>query len=748
MEWSAVSVRDSLEQRDPTCTTHGKPTAISLRPTVRRSLHVSATAQPQQSIPSIHSVSIAPIRGSSLNSSKLKDQRSNSRDKTEEEEILRSRRTHSAGIRDKASRDHPTCPPGDRIIFTDSPTLTGVPLVYRLPEDRQTNPDRLNLDRRRLSVCPLLEGEDQLRLLNLQHNMITKIQHLSSLRRLIFLDLYDNMIMEISGLQTLVSLRVLMLGKNRITSIGNLERLTKLDVLDLHGNLIHEIENLNHLTELRVLNLAGNQIACVHNLVGLTSLTELNLRRNVITEVYDIDGLPSLQRLFLSYNQIISYEDIKCLSSASSLIELSLDCNPYANNPTYKQTLLDQIQLLKLLDMKKVSDEEHRSATIFKRKEVEKKREYDKRSVEKERRELAISNAEQQWLALRNRSRLSRSQPQSADAAELKRRQSSRSSSLSTERTTPVSNSVSRERSFSVTRNSSRAETVSMAPYFCDLDGEVLSLYGVDSLGELDKNWGVQTTAAVITITFHFMYFDTVADNLYKVKAKFPGVMNLVFQHNDVWKLQQLNALSCLRRLDSLTVHSDGNPVTNLSLWKPYTLFRLAHLGLRKLNDEEVTPSDIVSAEKLFGNLSHITTSELPQSRLLSLLGDARRKQVLQAAVPPHQDDSDIGDTQRHHLISAALMKSQGQSVEAVGKSGLQYWLLESSQKKSQAFQSCIEAAEKFVASASDEAIRVYKLQQQLERIWPDIIKNTVRTAAEQMVDKDKYMRLSLEKLQ
>ena len=46
--------------------------------------------------------------------------------------------------------------------------------------------------------------------------MITKIQHLSSLRRLIFLDLYDNMIMEISGLQTLVSLRVLMLGKNRL----------------------------------------------------------------------------------------------------------------------------------------------------------------------------------------------------------------------------------------------------------------------------------------------------------------------------------------------------------------------------------------------------------------------------------------------------------------------------------------------------------------------------------------------------
>lgn len=69
--------------------------------------------------------------------------------------------------------------------------------------------------RRRLNICPLLEGEEQLRLLNLQHNMIRHIQHLSALRRLIFLDLYDNMIAEISGLQSLVSLRVLMLGKNR-----------------------------------------------------------------------------------------------------------------------------------------------------------------------------------------------------------------------------------------------------------------------------------------------------------------------------------------------------------------------------------------------------------------------------------------------------------------------------------------------------------------------------------------------------
>ena len=122
-------------------------------------------------------------------------------------------------------------------------------------------------------MCPILEGEDRLRLLNLQHNAITRLQHLSNLRRLVFLDLYDNLIHEIAGLEGLLSLRVLMLGKNRLFStydatshdsilgshdsilgscdsicspflhtrirkISGLQTLLKLDVVDLHGNMV------------------------------------------------------------------------------------------------------------------------------------------------------------------------------------------------------------------------------------------------------------------------------------------------------------------------------------------------------------------------------------------------------------------------------------------------------------------------------------------------------------------------------
>ena len=139
----------------------------------------------------------------------------------------------------------------DRIIFAENSTSSGIPVICRSPEEKSLNPDRLNLDRflhyflifsvicmliklhscilklilfifqpafifrRNFKVCPIIEGEDVLRLLNLQHNLINKIENLSVLNRLIFLDLYDNNIEDMSGIAGLKSLRVLMLGKNR-----------------------------------------------------------------------------------------------------------------------------------------------------------------------------------------------------------------------------------------------------------------------------------------------------------------------------------------------------------------------------------------------------------------------------------------------------------------------------------------------------------------------------------------------------
>ncbi|XP_052101101.1 leucine-rich repeat-containing protein 49-like isoform X11 [Mytilus californianus] len=743
-------------------------------------------------------------------------------------------------------------PTGDRVIFAESPSAPGIPVVYRTPEERSSNPDRLNLDRRKLTVCPILEGEEQLRLLNYQHNMICKIQHLSSLKRLIFLDLYDNQIEEIAGLNALKSLRVLMLGKNRIRRIENLDTLFKLDVLDLHGNQISNIENLNHLSELRVLNLAGNHIIHVDNLSGMDSLAELNLRRNKIKTVVDVDNLPSLQRLFLSFNEISSFEDIACLGESTSLSEISLDGNPIAQEQYYKQIVLRHMQQLKQLDMKRVTEEERRIALVMARKDDEKKKDINKTQILKEKKRLAINNARRQWEVMQgnmiNKSgKLSRTpdlyanhvgsipnaelvSPDGADEnmevesinrtimhgpphfckkvalvtsvyavdnvfptpcvdsarripgplmsifgelerksrlrqsqsdEELSEKQCSRGNSrpssshsstnidlpdIPKERPRTSSNS----RKVDGTKNLKETiifgqgdnRTATDLSNLADLEGDTLTLYGTQSLEALDRNWGMQAAGAVTHIIFKFIDFEDIAKQLYKVRTKFPGVQTLTFSATNIRSYQQINALSSVRRFDNLIVENEGNPITKFTLWRSYVVFRLAHFALKKINDMEVTAGDIVNAEKLYGPVSHITTSQLPQSRLLSLVGEARRKQVLS-----------ITEDKSKKLLEGKLDKSQN---DFVGRAGLTHQPVETVNVKQQCHWTIYSVeqnarrnfARSYVNEITKEAIFTDRKRNELLKQWPMIFHEMVYSSMSDMSDMQSYMKKCLEELE
>ncbi|VDH99924.1 leucine-rich repeat-containing protein 49 [Mytilus galloprovincialis] len=678
--------------------------------------------------------------------------------------------------------------PGDRVIFAESPSAPGIPVVYRTPEERSSNPDRLNLDRRKLTVCPILEGEEQLRLLNYQHNMICKIQHLSSLKRLIFLDLYDNQIEEIAGLNALKSLRVLMLGKNRIRRIENLDTLFKLDVLDLHGNQISNIENLNHLSELRVLNLAGNHIVHVDNLSGMDSLAELNLRRNKIKTVVDVDNLPSLQRLFLSFNEISSFEDIACLGESTSLSEISLDGNPIAQEQYYKQIVLRHMQQLKQLDMKRVTEEERRIALVMARKDDEKKKDINKTQVLKEKKRLAINNARRQWEVMQgnmiNKSgKLSRTpdlyanhvgsipnaelvSPDGADEnMEVESINSEKQSSRGNSRPSSSHSSnnfdlpdipkerprtSSNSRKVDGTKNLKETiifgqgdnRTATDLSNLADLEGDTLTLYGTQSLEALDRNWGMQAAGAVTHIIFKFIDFEDIAKQLYKVRTKFPGVQTLTFSATNIRSYQQINALSSVRRFDNLIVENEGNPITKFTLWRSYVVFRLAHFALKKINDMEVTAGDIVNAEKLYGPVSHITTSQLPQSRLLSLVGEARRKQVLS-----------ITEDKSKKLLEGKLDKSQN---DFVGRAGLTHQPVEAVNTKQQCQWTIYSVeqnarrnfARSYVNEITKEAIFTDRKKNELLKQWPMIFHEMVYSSMSDMSDMQSYMKKCLEELE
>uniref|UniRef100_A0A3P8XP90 Leucine rich repeat containing 49 n=1 Tax=Esox lucius TaxID=8010 RepID=A0A3P8XP90_ESOLU len=505
---------------------------------------------------------------------------------------------------------------GETLSLSENST-PGFPIAFCSHDECGLSTERLDLDRRGLEECPMLEGMERLRLLNFQHNLIMHIQNLSHLRRLIFLDLYDNRISEMSGISALASLRVLMLGKNRIQRICCLDNLTKLDVLDLHGNKISQIENLSHLSELRVLNLAGNCISCVNNLQGLHSLTELNLQCNCISTVTEVDLLPCLQRLFLSCNRLTSFDDLACLGDSCSLSELTLDGNPVALETWYKQAALRCVLQLRQLDMKRVTEEERRMACIMARKEDEKKRDSHKQAMHKEKRRLAIRNAAQQWEGVRS-------------CLELPVHNGSKeevSPEASPAHSPAQTNGLALEPSPDELLEAGGASVQSLSlsdSHLAELDGETLRLFGSGALEALERGWGVQTAGAVTVIAFRYIHFDAIVPTLPRIRVKFPNLSHLIFLETNICRLPQLAALAQLRRLDQLTIHPEGNPVVSLSLWRAFIIYRLHHFNLHKINGLEVTMNDVISAERLFGTLGHIAATETPRCRLLVLLEESR----------------------------------------------------------------------------------------------------------------------------
>ncbi|KAM9481659.1 leucine-rich repeat-containing protein 49 isoform 2-T2 [Clarias gariepinus] len=447
------------------------------------------------------------------------------------------------------------------------------------------------------------------------------------------------------------------LDLDRIQRICGLDTMTKLDVLDLHENQIIKIENVSHLAELRVLNLAGNCISRMENLQGLESLIELDLRRNHISFVTEVDQLLCLRRLFLSANNISSFDELACLGDLCSLSELALDGNPVAQESCYKQTVLRCVLPLRLLDMKRITEEDRRTANLLARKEDEKKRESHKQAAHKEKRRLAIRNAAQQWEESRSFLELP---AQNGAKEELSPETSPAHSPGQTNGITqePSPDDLRRDRGSPLTvperpaggsdnklRSSSRpnsprdprlqeaggasVQSLSLSEsHVAELDGETVRLFGPGALETLERGWGVQTASAVTTIAFRYIQYDSIVPTLPRIRLKFPNLTHLIFRETNITRLLQLAALAQVKRLEQVTIDPETNPVVGLTLWRAFLIYRLNHLNLQRINGTEVTMNDVMTAERHFGTLGHVASTETPHCRLLLLLEESRKRQL------------------------------------------------------------------------------------------------------------------------
>ncbi|CAC5411419.1 LRRC49 [Mytilus coruscus] len=427
-----------------------------------------------------------------------------------------------------------------------------------------------------------------------------------------------------------------------------------------------------------------------------------------------------------------------------------------------------------------VREEERRIALVMARKDDEKKKDINKTQILKEKKRLAINNARRQWEVMQgnmiNKSgKLSRTpdlyanhvgsipnaelvSPDGADEnMEVESINSEKQSSRGNSRPSSSHSSTnidlpdipkerprtsSNSRKVDGTKNLKETiifgqgdnRTATDLSNLADLEGDTLTLYGTQSLEALDRNWGMQAAGAVTHIIFKFIDFEDIAKQLYKVRTKFPGVQTLTFSATNIRSYQQINALSSVRRFDNLIVENEGNPITKFTLWRSYVVFRLAHFALKKINDMEVTAGDIVNAEKLYGPVSHITTSQLPQSRLLSLVGDARRKQVLS-----------ITEDKSKKLLEGKLDKSQN---DFVGRAGLTHQPVETVNVKQQEQNARRNFARSYVNEITKEAIFTDRKRNELLKQWPMIFHEMVYSSMSDMSDMQSYMKKCLEELE
>lgn len=111
----------------------------------------------------------------------------------------------------------------------------------------------------------------------LSFSNIYQIDNLRGFERIVKLQLDNNIIEKIDHLSHLVNLKWLDLSFNNITKIENLERLTQLEDLSLCNNNIEKIENLECLVNLNVLSLGNNKVSDLEYLKELRQFKNLQL---------------------------------------------------------------------------------------------------------------------------------------------------------------------------------------------------------------------------------------------------------------------------------------------------------------------------------------------------------------------------------------------------------------------------------------------------------------------------------------
>ena len=103
-------------------------------------------------------------------------------------------------------------------------------------------------------------------------------------------------------------------------------------------------------------------------------LTDLNLSSNHITTLQGLHHLHALRKLDLSSNRINAFETISDVLLCSGIVELEMSNNVICCDAYYRRVLVHRCKGLKVLDGRRVGEEERRGAARVARREAERRK--------------------------------------------------------------------------------------------------------------------------------------------------------------------------------------------------------------------------------------------------------------------------------------------------------------------------------------------------------------------------------------
>lgn len=146
----------------------------------------------------------------------------------------------------------------------------------------------------------------------------------------------------------------------------------------------------------------------------------------------------------------------------------------------------------------------------------------------------------------------------------------------------------------------------------------------------------------------------------------------------------------------------------------------------------------MIMAERLFGILAHVASSELPQYRMISILGDARKKQFRYLLESKGKKPG---------IISEENSDSKRLIGENTNRATLNYTTREFYHEKLEEIKDKKKFCKMYVEDLVKEATAINMKNEALQKLWPQMFIELVRDAVIEIRNKDSYMKLCLQQI-